>query len=403
MEHAENNELDTKLETVHNDPIFSDPDYQAKEKKMVRTLDLTLLPMLWILYLFNYLDRTNVAQARLNTFEADLGINGSHYSTAVAVLTAGFILGIVEAPLFPGAVSGLIAAGVFSGLHGAQGLAGWQWLFIIEGAIGGALALLAFFMLPDYPHSKTGSAAKWSMSEELRHLAAVRMAADRVSTAEEEQTVWNGLKLAVTDYKTWVFVVTNICMTSSYGFNNFFPTIVSGFGIGSRTVSLLMTAPPYIVGAIMSFVVAFSSDRRKERGYHISANVAMAIVGFIISVSTINAPARYVASFLYTTGSFSANALVYTWAVSTLSQTPEKRAAAGAIVNIMGHIGNIISPYFFIDSHAPRYTMAMILMMSFGACTIVLANVLKWLLRKENRKLLVESEAAGRVYNPYTT
>lgn len=192
-------------------------------------------------------------------------------------------------------------------------------------------------------------------------------------------------------------------MTSSYGFNNFFPTIVSGFGIGSRTVSLLMTAPPYIVGAIMSFVVAFSSDRRKERGYHISANVAMAIVGFIISVSTINAPARYVASFLYTTGSFSANALVYTWAVSTLSQTPEKRAAAGAIVNIMGHIGNIISPYFFVDSHAPRYTMAMILMMSFGACTIVLANVLKWLLRKENRKLLVESEAAGRVYNPYTT
>lgn len=50
-----------KQESVHNDPIFSDPDFRKKEKKVVRILDFTMLPMLWILYLFNYLDRTNVA------------------------------------------------------------------------------------------------------------------------------------------------------------------------------------------------------------------------------------------------------------------------------------------------------------------------------------------------------
>lgn len=192
-------------------------------------------------------------------------------------------------------------------------------------------------------------------------------------------------------------------MTSSYGFNNFFPTIVSGFGIGSRVTSLLMTAPPYLVGAIMSFVVSFNSDRLKERGYHISANVATAIVGFVISVATINAPARYAASFLYTTGSFSANALVYTWAVSTMSATPEKRAAGGAIINICGHVGNIISPYFFRDRDQPRYTMAMILMMSFGALTICMANLNKVLLKRENRKLRAEAERDGRMFVPYTT
>jgi hypothetical protein len=37
------------------------PDWQAKEKKVVRTLDMTLLPQLWILYMFNYLNRTNIA------------------------------------------------------------------------------------------------------------------------------------------------------------------------------------------------------------------------------------------------------------------------------------------------------------------------------------------------------
>lgn len=68
---------------------LGDPDWEAKEKKLVRTLDFTLLPMLWILYLFNYLDRTNIAQARLNTFEEDLGLEGNQFNIAVSVLTAG--------------------------------------------------------------------------------------------------------------------------------------------------------------------------------------------------------------------------------------------------------------------------------------------------------------------------
>lgn len=152
-----------------------------------------------------------------------------------SLIAVRFILGIVEAPLFPGAVylmscwytrselalrtailysglvlaqavSGLIAAGVFAGMHGTMGLAGWQWLFILEGSVGGGLAIFAFFILPDYPQSNTGSAAKWSMTEEQRHLALVRIMADRVSVSEEEQTVWNGLKLAVNDYKMWLFV-----------------------------------------------------------------------------------------------------------------------------------------------------------------------------------------------------
>lgn len=141
----------------------------------------------------------------------------------------------------------------------------------------------------------------------------------------------------------------NIFMTSSYGFNNFFPTMVRGFGVGNRTISLLLTAPPYILGTAVSFLVAWSSDRQKERGFHIMANNCCAIVGFIISVATLNTAARYTAAFLYTSGSFSANALVYTWAVSSLGQTPEKRAAGGAIVNICGHLGNVVStPFFFM-------------------------------------------------------
>lgn len=203
-------------------------------------------------------------------------------------------------------------------------------------------------------------------------------------------------------------------------FSNFFPTMVRGFGIGNNTISLLLSAPPYVLGTAVSFLVAWSSGRKKERGFHIMANNCCAIVGFIISVGTLNTAARYTAAFLYTSGSFSANALVYTWAVSSLGQTLEKRAAGGAIVNICGHLGDVVSlsllealarlssflqmsPYFFPDSDSPRYTMAMILQIVFASLTLCTAFSSKTCLRKQNKKLKEISDQAGSFYNPFTT
>ncbi|CAO2651199.1 Nn.00g094960.m01.CDS01 [Neocucurbitaria sp. VM-36] len=481
LETVPTNQTDTAKEILRQDLVASlgISDWQAKEKKIVRTLDMTLLPQLWILYMFNYLNRTNIAQARLDDdFEATLNLGNTDYATAVALLTVGymlaqlpsnmlitrvrpalylptcailwsgvsaatagiknpgelfavqFILGIIEAPLFPGAVylmscwytrrelalrtallysglvlaqafSGLIAAGVFSGMSGAAGIAGWQWLFILEAALSAFFALTAYFILPNYPHSKNGS-AMWSMTEDMRRIAVARIQADRVEEATDS-TVWQGLRLALTDIKTYIFIFMNIFMTSSYGFNNFFPTMVRGFGLGSSTIALLLTAPPYILGTIVSFYVAWSSDRKKERGYHIMINNCISIVGFIISVATLNTAARYTAAFLYTSGSFSANALVYTWAVSSLSQTPEKRAAGGAIVNICGHLGNVMSPYFFPDSDRPRYTMAMILQIVFAGLTFCTAFTSKTYLKRQNRKLKSVADETGGFYNPFTT
>jgi len=453
-------------------------DAAELEKKVVRALDTWMMPQLWILYMFNYLNRTNIAQARLNSFNQDLNLGEGDYQTAVAVLTVGymlaqlpsnmlitrvspsvylpiaaflwsgisaatfactnapglwglqFILGIVEAPLFPGAVflmscwytrrefalrvallysglvlaqafSGLIAAGVFSGLDGPMGLAGWQWLFILEGAMSAFFALTAFFLLPNYPTSTSGGAMRY-MTAEMRLVAHARILDDRVESSAKG-TVWHGLMLALKDVKLYGFLCLNVFITSSYGFNNFFPTIVRGLGFGNSVTSLLMTAPPYVLGTACTFYVAWDSDRRGERGLHIVIPLCCSVLGFIITVATGNAPARYAMTFLYAAGCFSANTLQYTWAVSTLSQTPEKRAAAGAMVNIFGHLGNVWSPYFFPDSHQPRYTMAMILQIVFACLGICVAAVMKWHLTKKNKKLKADADALGVEFNPFTT
>lgn len=62
------------------------------EKRIVRKLDMWMLPQLWILYMFNYLNRNNIAQARLNSFNEDLNLKDGDYQTAVAILTVGYMV-----------------------------------------------------------------------------------------------------------------------------------------------------------------------------------------------------------------------------------------------------------------------------------------------------------------------
>ncbi|KAK7737139.1 hypothetical protein SLS63_002930 [Diaporthe eres] len=421
--------------------------WNAVEKSLVRKLDLTLMPVARLDSFEKDLglvgNQFNVAVAILNVGYMLMQVPSNMILTRVrpslyisiwvlvwSVISAStaaarnysqlivirFFLGIVEAPFFPGALfllsswyprrqlalrtavlysglilatafSGLIAAGIFEGLDGVHGIKGWRWLFILEGAASFAAGILGLVLLPDFPTGKTGL-AKWFLTEEERKVAVERMARDRVSLPEAEHGILYGLKLAVTDIKTWVVML--LANHSAYGFTNFFPTIVKGYKLGNNTLTLVLTSPPYLLAAVTAFLTAYSSDRRRERGYHICIPQAVACVGFIISAATLNNAARYVAAFLYICGCFSSNAMVFSWASATLNQTPEKRAAATAIINVISQFGNIYSPFFFPATDGPRYLKAMMLMMSFSFLSIVTCAIMKVLLKRANKKLREE-------------
>uniref|UniRef100_L2GHV2 Major facilitator superfamily transporter n=1 Tax=Colletotrichum fructicola (strain Nara gc5) TaxID=1213859 RepID=L2GHV2_COLFN len=405
--------------------VMEQPEWRATEKSLVRKLDMSLLPVVWTLYMFNFLDRNNLAQAKLNGFEKHLGLVGNQFNTAVSVLNVGYMtaqlpsnmlitrviyilscwytqkeLAFRTAILYSGmlvatAFAGLIAAAVFAHLDGVRGLEGWQWLFIIEGAGSFASAFTALAFLPDYIGSKTG-VCSWLMSEEELRVAKMRMDADRVSVPEEKGTVWHGLRLAVTDIKTWGFVCLNVFFLSCHGLTSFFPTIVQGFKLGSNTIALVLTAPPYLLAAVVSIGVAMSSDRRGERGLHIVAPLCVAMIGYIITASTINSPVRYFASFLFVPGAFAPTGLIFSWAASTLSATPEKRAAATALVCLLAQLGGIWGPYFFRPQDSPRYLLAFCLMLMFSCLTVGMVFVMRLALSRENGKIVGEAEGTGR-------
>lgn len=247
--------------------------------------------------------------------------------------------------------------------------------------------------------------------------------ADRIEQ-HQERSLWYGFKLACCDYRTWVFVsdspnnpreVINTRLTSNvkivlmitnhfaYGFNYFYPSIVRGMDLGSTTITLICTAPPFLLAAIASLGLATHSDHQNERSLHIAIPMGIAIVGFAISVATLDTPARYFASFLYVGGCFASNGLIYSWAASVLDATPEKKAVATAMINVLAQLGNIGSPYFFRQQDKPRYILAMILLIIFAGVCACCCLFLKWDLRRTNRRLLARAEETGTDPKLFTT
>lgn len=105
--------------------------------------------------------------------------------------------------LISGAFSGLISAGITANLNGVRGIAAWQWLFIIEGVATVGIAFIAYFVIPNFPRTTS-----W-LSEEERALAIWRLEEDIGEddwTGSENQTFWQGAKLAFSDVKTYVLV-----------------------------------------------------------------------------------------------------------------------------------------------------------------------------------------------------
>lgn len=195
----------------------------------------------------------------------------------------------------------------------------------------------------------------------------------------------------------------NRSISCAFGFNLFYPTIVRGLGLGSRIQTILLTAPPYFMTAITAMLLAWSSDTRKERGWHMTGPMCLTLIAYIISAATLNSGARYFASFMYIGGSFSANPLLATWIATTLGRTPEKRAAGIAFCNVFSFFGNLVSPYFFPQSDGPRYLMAMLIMGAFSALTVACILLMKWILVRENRKLKEMADRDGTPYVPFMT
>ncbi|KAL4898671.1 major facilitator superfamily domain-containing protein [Aspergillus ambiguus] len=448
----------------------SRPDYSGAQKKtdpleirLVRKLDIWIMPTLWLMYWLNYLDRNAIALARLNNLEEDLNLSSSEYQTCVSILFVGYLLGQVPSNMiltrvrpswymagfmalwavvssltalakdFKGllltrfflgvtgalymlsifytrkeiatrisvlytgnilatAFAGLIAAGIFNGMDNLRGISGWQWLFILQGAVTFVIAVFSIFTLPDDPRE-----TRWLTPEE-RALAHSRIVADTVGARHQTSTL-SGLKEAARDPRLWLFAFMQHMHLAANGFKNFFPTAVETLGFNT-TITLVLTCPPYLIAGIISVFWSWSSGRYNERTWHITIAKAIAIAGFVLGCATLNTGARYFAMIVFSIGTYAVNSIILGWVSSTCGQTKEKKASALAIVNTIANVSFIWTPYLWPSSDEPRYTIAMSSSAAFSAACATSAWIMKiWLIRT-NRKIR-QSDDESTLYYAY--
>lgn len=296
--------------------------------------------------------------------------NRKQYALRAAILYSGSQLG--------NAFGGLFAIGILT-LDGSHGIAGWRWLFIVEGVLTVGIALIFAFILPNSPRKVRG------MTETERDWQQWNYEQDQGQQDDgKEIGPGEGFMLALTDPKMWLMLVVLYAIYISAAVTNFFPSVVGTLGY-SRNETYALTAPPFCLCVIVMMINGWHSDKTRNRFWHIVGPLFVSVVANIIAVSSLNTAARYVAMMLMPGSVYMASTVLLSWVTGTLNQPAIKRACAIAFINAVCNTPNIWTSYIYFG--APRYLAAFLLNMAASGVAILFATITRIYLRRQNIKL----------------
>ncbi|TKX20120.1 MFS transporter-like protein 139 [Elsinoe australis] len=272
------------------------------------------------------------------------------------------------------------------------GIAGWRWIFILQGVITCAVAIIAFFTIVDFPElaSKKGFGLKFLSKEESDFVVA-RIEKDRHDAIPEEFKVGKYLKNAL-DLKVWAFATLFMLSTTvTYAIAYFLPIILQvGMGFNTRDAQCLI-APPYVLAAFIMFGAAWLGDKYHMRSPIVIFNGCLCLLGLGLLGYTKNVGVRYFGVFLATAGCNANVPAVLTWQANNI-RGQWKRALCSATLVGFGGIGGIIGSTVFREQDKPHYHPGMIATMIASALIIVISLLLDLKFMRANRR----ADAGGK-------
>ncbi|CAN9094100.1 unnamed protein product [Alternaria alternata] len=401
-------------------------------------MDLYLMPTVALLYLFCFIDRANIGNARLAGFEKDLGMKGYDYNTVLSVFyisyiifeipstssanggvlaafvrtraqacAVRFLLGVFEAGILPGiayylsrfyaraelgfrlglyivmaplagAFGGLLASAILT-LDSVGSLKTWRMIFIIEGIVTVVLALIAFGTMTDRPQS-----ARWLTVSEKAYieekLRAERVGSSTVLDKMDKKKLLRGVLNPVTIVTAIIFMFDSVTVQ---GLGFFTPTIIRTIYPGRTVVQQqLLTVPPYILDRRLILIIL---------------STPLVIVGYIMFLASNVARIRYAAAFLVASTVFGIGPLSTAQvSANVVSDTSRNSAIATAVM--FSNIGGLVSTWSYLPHDAPHYRIGSGLNLATATGMLVLGlSLLFWMRwdnkRRDNRS--AEEELAG--------
>jgi ACS family tartrate transporter-like MFS transporter len=284
-------------------------------------------------------------------------------TTARSFYVLRFLLGIAESGFFPGIIlylghwfpapararnlalfmtAGPISAvigGPLSGrileLQNRAGLAGWQWLFLLEGLPAVLLGIVAMSYLTDRP-----AAAHW-LSEEHRAWLMDELRREQTALAGVVRTE---IRSIFSDARIWLLAIVYLGLAlASYGISFWLPTVIRGLAVKRTFMIGLLFTIPYMCGVVTMVLTGLHSDRSGERRWHVSIAALASSVGLFSAAYSTSIVSTMMAFSLAVLG---INAMLGPfWALPTTMLGGAAAAAGIAMINTIGNLGGFLGPY----------------------------------------------------------
>ena len=269
----------------------------------------------------------------------------------------GRIVGYFMAAIPLSTVIGAPISGVLLYLHGGFGLAGWQWLFVIEAVPAIILAGVVFFYLTDRPAD-----AAWLEPDERSWLAERLAIEQRQREAVHSYTVAQSL---VNPRVIGLSLVYFGAVATNYGLSFFLPQIVKTFGLNTF-LTTLVSATPYVVGLIGMVWWGRRSDRVAERRFHAAFPLLVAAAGIAVSTALDDPTLKMLSLCVAGFGIFAC--LPVFWTLPTAFLSGASAAAGIAVVNSVGNLAGFAGPFAmgWIKDHTGSYAGGLLLLAALG-------------------------------------
>ena len=267
------------------------------------------------------------------------------------------IVGYFMAAIPLSTVIGAPISGVLLSMHGLGGLAGWQWLFIIEAVPALILAGVVFFYLTDRPAD-----ADWLAPEERNWLA------DRLTLERKQRDTAHEFTVAQALTNPKVIALSLVyfgAVATNYGLGFFLPQIVKTFGL-TTFMTTVVAAIPYVVGTFAMVWWGRRSDHVGERRWHVAIPLFIAAAG-IAGSTMLDDPTLKMISFCVAGFGIFACLPVF-WTLPTAFLSGAAAAAGIAVVNSIGNLAGFAGPFAmgWIKDHTGSYTGGLLLLSGLG-------------------------------------
>jgi ACS family tartrate transporter-like MFS transporter len=277
-------------------------------------------------------------------------------------MIAWFMVAIPVSSVIGGPISGWLL-----GLDGVGGLAGWQWMFLLEGLPVVFVGLSLLWLLADRPED-----VSWLNDEERR------IVRDRLAAEQRPREV-RRFAVAIRDVRVILLALVQFgFLVGSYAIGIFLPLILREGQLTDIEIGFVSSGC-YVVAVIGMILWAGHVDRGASKVVNLSLACALSACGFLGAILFAgNFWAQVAAITVAVTGVNGARAIF--WTIPPRFLTGLAAAGGLAFINSIGTTGGFVGPYVFgwLSDETGSFSAGLLAMSGF----LVLAAVLAWSLRR---------------------